>query len=148
MCAVYHPIMLETWFCHACVFSSNTQHSSHTDTSVSFFPLSQWKRPMCKLTAIMIRENEQQWLCLKSLPIQYIVHYIGCRPFCSIGCRPFCSGVRILSERHHSLHSFTTFTHNPLWIRVYIRCTLAEALFPTIQCGENWARMKVRREQV
>lgn len=83
-----------------------------------------------------IRQAESLKLCPKPLPIHYIVHYIG--------CQPFCSGVRILSERHHSLHSFTTFTHNPLWIRVYIRCTLAEALFPRIQCVEDWARMKVR----
>ncbi len=40
-------------------------------------------------------------LCPKPLPIHYIVYYIG--------CQPFCSAVRILSERLHSLHSFTTF---------------------------------------
>ncbi len=43
-------------------------------------------------------------LCPKPLPIHYMVHYIG--------CQPFCSAVRILSERLHSLHSFTIFTHN------------------------------------
>ncbi len=38
---------------------------------------------------------------LHTLSIHYIVHYIG--------RQPFCSAVRILSERLHSLHSFTTF---------------------------------------
>ncbi len=40
------------------------------------------------------------------------------------------------------------FTHNAFWFRVYNQCTLAEALFPTIQCGEptSWKREREASE--
>ncbi len=68
----------------------------------------------------------------EAAPYPLIVHYIG--------CQPFCSAVRILSERLHSLRSFTTFYPQCILISsvqpMYNRCTLAEALFPTIN-AEN-----------
>ncbi len=90
----------------------------------------------CGIYLTEFSSNTLGWKFLENLmlwPKPLPIHYIG--------CQPFSSAVRILSERLHCL----LFTHNAFWFRVYNRCTLAEALFPTIQCGEptSWKREQV-----
>ncbi len=67
----------------------------------------------CYVLPVLHENNDRHKLCPNPPPIHYIVHYTG--------FQPFCSAVRILSERLHSLHSFTTF---------YPQCILIPSVQP------------------
>jgi len=65
------------------------------------------------------------WLCPKSLPNHYIVHYIV--------TTPFCSGVRMFSDHWCSLYSALNVSHNSPWNVMNIWWSLTGARYSIMQ---------------